>query len=150
VIALDYTVVVAHPISVRFRRPDVATRLKLEADAERRSASALIEELVDEGLRSRRFPQITFRNGPTGRRAAVAGGPDVWEIVDGVVGGDIPVAERVDRAVELFGWARVHVDSALAYYAEYSDEIDRELEANRAAADEAEAAWNRVRDAIAR
>ncbi len=44
----------------------------------------------------------------------------------------------------------VHVDSALAYYAEYSDEVDRELDANRAAAAEAEAAWNRMRDALAR
>lgn len=140
----------AHPVSVRFRRPDVATRLKQEADAERRSTSALIEELVDEGLRSRRHPHIIFRDGPSGRRAAVAGGPDVWEIVDGVVGGDIPIDERVDRTVEVFGWSRVHVDSALAYYAEYSDEIDRELDANRAAADEAEAAWNRMRDALAR
>ena len=137
-------------MSVRFRRPDVATRLKHEADAERRSASALIEELVDEGLRSRRHPHIVFRNGPSGRRAALAGGPDIWEVVDGVVGGDIPVAERVDRAVELFGWSRVHVDSALAYYAEYSDEIDREIDANRVAVDEAEAAWNRVRNALAR
>ena len=140
----------AHPVSVRFRRSDVATRLKHEADAERRSASALIEELVDEGLRSRRHPHIVFRSGPSGRRAALAGGPDIWEVVDGVVGGDIPVAERVDRAVELFGWSRVHVDSALAYYAEYPDEIDREIDANRVAVDEAEAAWNRVRDALAR
>ena len=50
----------------------------------------------------------------------------------------------------MFEWSRVHVESALAYYAEYSDEIDRELDANRAAADEAEAAWNRLRDALAR
>lgn len=145
-----YNVVMVHPVSVRFRRHDVAARLKREADRERRSASALIEELVDEGLRSRSHPHITFRNGPTGRRAALAGGPDVWEVVDGVIGGDIPVPDRVDRAVELFGWSRARVEAALAYYAEYPEEIDRQVESNRVAADEAEAAWIRMRDALAR
>lgn len=137
-------------MSVRFRRRDVATRLKNEVVAQRRSASALIEELVDEGLRSRHHPHIMFRDGPAGRRAAVAGGLDVWEIIGGIVGGDIPVAERVDRAVETFGWSRRHVDAALAYYAEFPEEIDREIDANRAAADAAEAAWIRLRDALAR
>ena len=29
-------------------------------------------------------PGIVFRDGPTRRRAAVAGGPDVWEIIRAV------------------------------------------------------------------
>lgn len=117
---------------------------------ERRSTSALIEELVDEGLRSRRHHFVLFRDGPTGRRAALVGGPDVWEVVDGVVGGDVPVEQRVDRAQEVFGWPRVPVEAALAYYAEFPDEIDAEIEANRVTAAEAEDAWRRGLDVLAR
>lgn len=115
-----------------------------------KSASALIEELVDEGLRSRRHPLVTFRNGPTGRRAVLVGGPDIWEVVDGVIGGDVAVAERLDRASLVFGWPRAHVEAAMLYYADFPDEIDAEIEANRLAADEAEEAWRRGLDALAR
>ncbi len=27
-------------------------------------------------------PGIAFRDGPVGRRAALAGGPDVWEVIE--------------------------------------------------------------------
>lgn len=37
---------------------------------------------VDEALRSEEHPGIIFRAGPTGRRAGLAGGPDVWEVID--------------------------------------------------------------------
>jgi hypothetical protein len=140
----------SQPISVRFRRIDVAARLKREAAWQRRSASALIEELVDEGLRSRRHPLVTFRNGPTGRRAVLVGGPDLWEVVGGVTGGDVPVAERLDRAISVFGWPRAHVEAAMSYYAEFPNEIDAEIDANRVAAHDAEQAWRRGLDAIAR
>ncbi len=32
-------------------------------------------------------PGIVFRDGPTGRRAALAGGPDVWEVIATLKGG---------------------------------------------------------------
>jgi uncharacterized protein (DUF433 family) len=43
--------------------------------------SALVGQLVEEGLLMRRFPGLVFRDGPTGRRAAIAGSLDVWEII---------------------------------------------------------------------
>jgi hypothetical protein len=138
------------PVSVRFRHDEVAARLRHEARARRQSASALIEELVDEGLRSRRHPLVGFRDGPTGRRAVLAGGPDVWEVVGGIIGGDVPVEERLDRAHEVFGWPRVLLEAAVAYYAEFPDEIDADIEANRDAADQAEEAWRRGLDLLAR
>lgn len=137
-------------MSVRFRRDDVAQGVKREAEVQRRSTSALIEELVDEGLRSRRHPLIAFRNGATGRRAVLLGGPDVWEVIGGVVGGDVAVDQRVDRAVDTFGWPRMHVDAAFAYYAEFTEEIDAEIAANRSAASSAEHAWRRGRDLLTR
>ena len=66
-----------------------------------------------------------------------------------IVGGDVPVADRARRAAELLGLNPAQVDAALGYYAEFTDEIDRDLAANTAAADEAEALWRRRQDLLA-
>jgi hypothetical protein len=141
---------VVHPLSVRFRDAEVLTRLKAEAHDRGGSSSALAEQLIDEGLRMRRHPLITFRDGATGRRAAVVGGPDVWEVVGAIVGGDVPVAERVRRAADELGLRTEQVDAAMAYYAEFIDEIDERIAANAEAAEQAEALWRRQRDLLAR
>lgn len=138
-----------HPVSVRFRDPAVVEHLKAESDARGSSVSALVEQLTTEGLRMRRHPRVGFRDGPGGRRAVVAGGPDVWEVIGAIVGGDVPVADRAQRAAELLGLNPAQVDATLAYYAEFTDEIDRDLAANTAAADEAEALWRRRQDLLA-
>lgn len=138
-----------HPVSVRFRDERVVDRLKEEAAARRTSTSALVEELIDEGLRSRRHPMITFRDGSAGRRASLVGGPDVWEIMGAVVGGDVRPAERVARAAELLGLRTNQVEAVLAYYAEFTDEIDAHIEANLRAADEAEEQWSRQQALLA-
>ncbi|MGI8758028.1 MAG: hypothetical protein ACR2K0_01830 [Acidimicrobiales bacterium] len=139
-----------HPVSVRFRDHRVAEGLRSEAATSAASVSALAEELIDEGLRMRRHPLIAFRGGPSGRRAALVGGPDIWEVVDGVVGGDVPVPVRVQRAAEIFGLPPEVVDAAFAYYAEFPSEIDARIEANRRAADEAEVLWRRRRGLLQR
>lgn len=130
-----------HPMSVRFHSAELLERLKAEASVRKVSSSALAEELIEEGLRVRRHPLITFRDGRSGRRAALVGGPDVWEVVSGIVGGDVPVEERVPRAVGLFNLSMEQVDAALGYYASYTDEIDAAIATNIAEADEAEAHW---------
>ena len=79
----------------------------------------------------------------------MSGGPDIWEVVEGLVGGDVAPGERVTRAVELFGLRREQVEAALAYYAEFTEEIDAQVDANRRAADEAEALWRRQQDLLA-
>src|SRR5258708_10903006 len=48
------------------------------------SLSSAANRLVDEALRTSEHPGIVFRPGPTGRRAALAAGPDVWEVVRAV------------------------------------------------------------------
>jgi len=40
-----------------------------------------VARLVDEGMRMEDHPGIGFRDGPTGRRAGLASGPDVWEVI---------------------------------------------------------------------
>ena len=97
----------------------------------------------------RRHPLITFRDGPTGRRACLVGGPDVWEVIGGLVGGDVPVEERIGRAVEVFGLRREQVEAALSYYAAFPEEVDAALAANEAAAQEAETVWRRRQQLLA-
>ncbi|MDQ2727879.1 MAG: CopG family transcriptional regulator [Actinomycetota bacterium] len=139
----------SHPVSVRFHDPRVADQLKAEALARSASTSSLAEELIDEGLRVRRHPLVGFRDGHAGRRAHLVGGPDVWEVIEGLVGGDVPSAERITRAVEVFGLPRQLVEAALAYYAEFTQEIDALVDANRKAAEEAEAQWRRQQALLA-
>lgn len=139
-----------HPLSIRFRHAATADRLKSEAMAHQRSASGLAEELIEEGLRMRRHPLIVFRAGPAGRRAAVLGGADVAEVVAGIIGGDVDAAQRMERAMDHFGLRREQVEAGLAYYAEHTDEIDAEIAANNAVAEEAEALWRRQHDLLTR
>jgi hypothetical protein len=137
------------PISIRFRRADVPEQLKAEARARRMSSSALAEELIEEGLRMRRHPLVTFRDGPTGRRGALWTGPDIWEVVGSIVGGDVPPEDRVARAAEHLGLSPGQVTAALDYYAAFTDEIDEELAANLAASEEAEAVWRKRQNLLA-
>ncbi|MDQ1360252.1 MAG: hypothetical protein QOJ44_629 [Acidimicrobiaceae bacterium] len=138
-----------HPLSVRFHSARVLERLKGEAAARQVSASALAEELIEEGLRQRRHPLIVFRDGATGRRAGLVGGPDVWEVIAGLVGGDVPVPQRIERAVELFNLSTEQVSAALDYYADLPEEIDAEIAANTAATEEAETLWRRRQQLLA-
>ena len=135
-----------HPISVRFRDERVAERLKTDADVRATPTSALAEELIDEGLWTRRHPLVSFRDGAAGRRVARIGGSDFWE----VVGGDVPVTERVRRAIKLFGLTNAQVDAVPGDSAEFADEVDDEIAANERVAKEAEALLRRRQDLLAR
>ena len=129
------------PVSIRFRRAEVADRLKAEAGARNVSTSALAEELIEEGLRLRRHPMIVFRDGASGRRAGLIGGPDVWEVVGGLVGGDVSPEDRIARAAEHLGLSHQQIVAVLDYYADFTTEIDQEIAGNVAVADELESAW---------
>ena len=60
---------------------DVLERLARRSELAGTNKSRLAERYVDEGTRMDEHPGIVFRGGPTGRRAALAGGPDVWEVM---------------------------------------------------------------------
>jgi hypothetical protein len=105
------------------------------------SASALAERLIDEGLRLEAHPRVTFRDGPSGRRAALINGPDVWEVVAAIVGSDSPPSTRESQAADLLGLSIAQVNAAMAYYAEFTGEIDQRIAFNRAEADRQLALW---------
>lgn len=72
---------------------------------------------------------ITFRDGPTGRRAGLIAGPDVWEVAmwfDDLGSIEDPAELAVDGVV-----SRPQIDAALAYRVAYPDEIQARIELHR-------------------
>jgi len=89
----------------------------------------LAQRYVEEGLRHDAHPLIQFLDGPSGRRASLLGrGLDVWETVATVRDND----GSITRAAEYLQVPAGLVEAAVAYYGEYRDEIDREIELNEA------------------
>lgn len=93
---------------------------------------------------------VIFRDGPSGRRPVLVGGPEVADVIATIVGGDVPVDQRRSRAAELLGVPEALVDAALAYYSDFTDEIDGLLADRARRADEAETSWHRQRDLLER
>ncbi len=114
-------------------------RLQREAARAGEPAASLAERLIDEGLRQRRHPLMRFVDGPTGRRARLGRGPDVWELVSFVKRSAATGEDKVAHAADWFRLSASEVESALVYYAEFSDEIDARIQVNEEALAEAEA-----------
>jgi hypothetical protein len=110
------------------------------------STSSLTNLFVDEALRAEEHPGIVFRPGPTGRRAGLASGPDVWEVIDSLLSVRDSEPELADNALlaataAATGLTDRKVRIAVRYYAAHRDEIDDRIAANREATEQAEAAW---------
>jgi hypothetical protein len=129
------------PRSIRFDDA-VLARLRQQAAAEVGSnVSALAHRLVDEGLRMAEHPGIIFKPGPSGRRAALAYGPDVWEVVKFLREIDERGPAALVAAAEVFAVDVGRITSAISYYGDYGSEIDEEIEAAEAASVRAERTW---------
>lgn len=104
---------------------ELAREISHEAEARGVSWSAMITALLTEALKMRRVPGIVMVDGPTGRRAVVAGsGLDVWEIIATwqVCGKD----ER--QLAQNYPWlTQPQLRAAIAYYALSPDEIEARL-----------------------
>jgi len=85
----------------------------------------LAQRYIDEGMRLDRHPGIVFRDGAAGRRAVVAGGPDVWEIVVAARNAPEEGDEAIDALAERLGAPRERIRVGVRYYAEHPDEVDR-------------------------
>ena len=129
------------PTSFRFS-DDLSARLEEEAAAAGLSVSALVTSLLDEGLQTRRFPGIVFRDGPAGRRAGLVSGPDVWEIIRDVAAAPGRGAGRIRAVAAASGLAEAQVRLAVDYYAAFPDVVDERL----AAEARAEARWREAAD----
>jgi hypothetical protein len=110
----------------------------LDARSERlgQSKARVAERLIEEGLRVEVLPGIVFRSGPTGRRAGIAGGPDVWEIVRDLKGVTAEGAgDPIAAVARVSGLDRTVVELAASYYAAYPDDIDERIRSNEQAAE---------------
>jgi hypothetical protein len=108
----------------------------LDARSERlgQSKARVAERLIEEGLRSEELPGIVFRAGPTGRRAGVAGGPDVWEIArDLKAASGQGAADPIDSVARISDLDHSTVELAASYYAAYPDDIDERIRINEQA-----------------
>jgi hypothetical protein len=141
------------PRSVRFD-DDVIRRLdRYVRSHPGTSASSLANIFVDEALRTEEHPGIMFRPGPTGRRAGLVGGPDVWEVIgalQAVQAEDSGLADEslVAAIAEVTGLSPRMVRIAIRYYAAYPAEVEERIAANHEAAQEAEAAWQAEQDLL--
>lgn len=93
-------------------------------------------------------PGVVFRTGPTGRRAALANGPDVWELIATLKAGEARGEQAIPATAELLDLTESQVRTAVRYYANFGEEIDRRIALSTLDADEAEAAWKREQAAL--
>jgi uncharacterized protein (DUF433 family) len=103
---------------------------EIERTSRGRDFSAAAIELLNEALKMRRCPGILFADGPTGRRARVAGtGLDVWEVIATYRS----VGESFKRLKAAYPQLDdVKLRAALSYYECYPGEIDNRISDNEA------------------
>lgn len=109
---------------------EVAEKVRAIAAQEHRAIEETVEVLTEEAVKLREFPEITFVEGPTGRRARLRRGPDVWEVLEpyilagkswGVLTESYPF---LDEAV---------LREAVRYYEAYPREIEARIALNQRA-----------------
>lgn len=74
-------------------------------------------------------PGVLFRDGPSGRRATLVAGPDVWEVVRAVRSAraaepDLSDSQLVELLEDNTGVLARLIRTALNYWSAYPDEVD--------------------------
>jgi uncharacterized protein (DUF433 family) len=138
----------AKPFSMRLASATIG-RLERQARSRGESKTRVGERLIEEGLRMAEHPTVVFRDGPAGRRAALSGGPDVWEVVSTLQTAEVKGEAAIVATAEWGALTHAQVRAAIRYYADYRDEIDTRIRENYELADREYAAWKRAQDALA-
>lgn len=118
--------VAGRPMSVKLR-PWLEEELRREFEKRGESVSEGLRRLLEEWWAARHLFLIEFRDSPFGRRAAVQGGPEVWEMISVLrdYEGDMKGLR------EHFAWLEGKaLDSALEYYEHFREPIDALIEEN--------------------
>jgi uncharacterized protein (DUF433 family) len=142
------------PRSVRFEDAVLDKLAKFVMEHPGLSVSAAVNLLITEALRMEEHPGVLFRTGPSGRRAVIVGGPDVWEVIRAIkvaraIEADATADEIVTMTAEYSGLPQHQVRTAIRYWSDYPDEIDAQITAADAAAKEAEERWRREQGLLA-
>lgn len=111
-------------------RPALRAQIEQIAKRSRRSFSEVVQDLLEEALRMRECPGISFADEPAGREAKIAGtGLGVWEVIR-----DYVAAGKDERALrESFPWlSEAQRKACLLYYSKYPQEIEALIAENEA------------------
>lgn len=125
-----------------FRLSSRTMRLLDERASElQESRNGLAERLLHEGLHTERHPLVVFREGASAiRRPAIVGTRlSVSQVVDTVRANANSIAETA----EYLGLSEQHVRAAVAYYADYTDEVDEQAAADNDYARRERERWER-------
>ena len=129
------------PTSTSFRLSDAArSRLTARAGHDGVTATALLDQLIVEGIDQLDYPGVIFRGPGHDRRAALAAGPDVWEIVARLQELDGPEERRITLLAEESELHPRLIRIALDYAAGHASEIRERIDRNRAMAERSRAA----------
>lgn len=118
--------------STSFRISDTArTRLAARAAREGTTATALLDQLIIEGIGQLDYPGIIFRGPAHDRRAGLAAGPDVWEIVARLQELEGSEEQRISLLAAESDLHPRLIRIALDYAAEHADEVRERIGRNR-------------------
>jgi hypothetical protein len=119
-------------VSTSFRISEAAkAQLASRAAHEGMTATALLGQLIVEGIDQLDYPGIIFRGPARDRRAALAAGPDVWEIVARLQELDGSEEQRISL---LSAESDLHprlIRIALDYAADHADEVRTRIDRNQ-------------------
>jgi hypothetical protein len=119
--------------STSFRISDAArARLASRAAHEGVTATALLDQLIIEGIDQLDYPGIVFRGPARDRRAALAAGPDVWEIIARLQELDGSEEQRISLLAAESDLHPRLIRIALDYAAEHSTQIRERIDHNQA------------------
>jgi uncharacterized protein (DUF433 family) len=122
-------------------------QLDAMARATGESRNALAERLLSEAIKTAAHPLIRFQPGALGRRRALVVGTRlyVYQVISTLRGND----GDVDQTAQDFGLAPQLVRAAVAYYADFTDEVDEDVVVATQLEREERERWERQQRAIA-
>lgn len=122
--------------STSFRISDTArARLASRAAREGTTATALLDQLIIEGIDQLDYPGIIFRGPAHDRRAALAAGPDVWEVVARLQELEGSEEQRISLLAAESDLHPRLIRIALDYAAEHAGEVRERIARNRGMAE---------------
>jgi len=110
------------------------------------SRNAMVDRLLNESLRLEKHPFVRFITGAAGRREPHILGTR-WKVRQIIVTlkGE---KGQLDSIIKGFDLTELQVRAAVSYYADFSDEIDADIERDSADADEQRVRWEREQSVI--
>jgi hypothetical protein len=113
----------------------VRRRLTTRAEREGMTVTALLDRLITEGCDQADFPGLIFRGPANDRRAALAAGPDIWEVVSRLQELDGSEEQRIALLAEESSVHPRLIRIALDYAAEHRTAVQARIGRNRELAD---------------